>query len=234
MIPETIRSSATAGERLLFRTMKQVLPDDVIVYYVPEIHGRRPDFVLISPEFGMAVLEVKDYTRNTLFQSNKDEWTLLTSCGTHATVKNPALQAKEFMFYIKNVLEKDKALVHLEGKYQCGFSEKAFEKEGLPYYWLTETTESKRNYDRSAEVVTISTIDSSKGLDFRAVFIVHLDMLPFLLETDEEREASLLYIAMTRAQEYLCLTYSGESAYTRYFAGIADERKKKLLQDRLS
>ncbi|MGM9921478.1 MAG: nuclease-related domain-containing protein, partial [Bhargavaea sp.] len=72
MIPETIRSSATAGERLLFRTMKQVLPDDVIVYYEPEIHGRRPDFVLIGPDFGMIVLEVKDYTRNTLYHLNKD------------------------------------------------------------------------------------------------------------------------------------------------------------------
>ncbi|EMR07344.1 DNA-dependent helicase II [Bhargavaea cecembensis DSE10] len=638
MIPETIRTSATAGERLLFRTMKQVLPDDVIVYYEPEIHGRRPDFVLIGPDIGMVVLEVKDYTRNTLYHLNKDEWTLLTSGGSHATVKNPALQAKEYMFHIKNVLEKDKSLVHLEGKYQfrlkfpcgygtvftrlhekdmvqnhlyavldpertftrdaidpdldgfseeefieriCGLSsmtftlreplnreeidairyhlfpevrisaefreaapykdqlllslrdlkamdlhqenlakqlgdknrlirgvagsgktlilasrakllakehpdwkililcynislsrsieslvirmmnepdnlfdfnftaeqkqerskspgtgnvivrnfhawlrndlkiseqqipfflgkleqgeavlpsydailidegqdfepewfrlvsgllnpetkslllvedraqsiykrkrsyvqdtgldfrgrskvlninyrntaqivsfawdfyrahstlknkvvtkdfegeiiapqstkrkgyepgivrrkdffeeaayvarqirllheqrsiplsgmlilyrvrrwsgndyvdalQQALKKEGLPFYWLTETPDSKRNYDRNAEAVTISTIDSSKGLDFRAVFIVHLDMLPFPLEKDEEREASLLYIAMTRAQEYLCLTYSGDSAYTRYFEAIAEERKKQLLRDRLS
>ncbi|MGM9919984.1 MAG: DEAD/DEAH box helicase, partial [Bhargavaea sp.] len=112
--------------------------------------------------------------------------------------------------------------------------QKALEKEGLPFYWLTETPESKRNYDRNTETVTISTIDSSKGLDFRAVFIVHLDMLPFPLEKDKEREASLLYIAMTRAQEYLCLTYSGESAYTRYFAAIAEERKKLLIRDKLS
>jgi hypothetical protein len=32
-IPETIRSSATAGERLLFRTLQTYLPDDYIVYY---------------------------------------------------------------------------------------------------------------------------------------------------------------------------------------------------------
>ncbi|WP_302053251.1 hypothetical protein [Bacillus sp. FJAT-29790] len=32
-IPETIRSTATAGERLLFRTLKSYLPDDYIVYY---------------------------------------------------------------------------------------------------------------------------------------------------------------------------------------------------------
>ena len=57
-IPETIRSSATAGERLLFRTLKTYLPDDYIVYYEPEIRGRRPDFVIIGPDLGLVVLEV--------------------------------------------------------------------------------------------------------------------------------------------------------------------------------
>ena len=39
-IPETIRSSATTGERLLFRTLKTYLPDDYIVYYEPDILGK--------------------------------------------------------------------------------------------------------------------------------------------------------------------------------------------------
>ncbi|MGM0846514.1 MAG: 3'-5' exonuclease [Bacillota bacterium] len=73
----------------------------------------------------------------------------------------------------------------------------------------------------------ISTIDSSKGLDFQVVFIVNLVNMPFALEDDVEREASLLYIGMTRAKEYLCLSYSGESEFTNYFQGIADERKKQ-------
>jgi hypothetical protein len=40
-VPETIRSSATAGERLFFRTLKTFLRDDYIVYFEPEIQGRR-------------------------------------------------------------------------------------------------------------------------------------------------------------------------------------------------
>ena len=43
-VPETIRSPATTGERLLFRTLKPFLPEDDIVYYEPEIRGKRPDF----------------------------------------------------------------------------------------------------------------------------------------------------------------------------------------------
>ena len=41
--------------------------------------------------------------------------------------------------------------------------------------------------------------------------------MPFKYEEDVEREVSLLYIGMTRAKEYLFLSYSGESSFTRYF-----------------
>ncbi|MGD6967423.1 3'-5' exonuclease [Rossellomorea vietnamensis] len=117
-IPESIRSSATAGERLLFRTLKMYLPDDHIVYFEPDIHGRRPDFVIIGPDLGLLVLEVKDYTKNTLFQLNQDEWTLVTSSGHQTKVKSPLKQARGNVFHIVDALKKDKNLVQLDGKYQ--------------------------------------------------------------------------------------------------------------------
>ncbi|AEH47524.1 3'-5' exonuclease [Parageobacillus thermoglucosidasius] len=117
-IPETIRSSATAGERLLFRTLQTYLPDDYIVYYEPEIRGRRPDFVIIGPDLGIVVLEVKDYTLSTLLQINNDEWTIINRAGEQVTVKSPFKQARDNAFHIVDVLKKDKNLVHLEGKYQ--------------------------------------------------------------------------------------------------------------------
>lgn len=76
---------------------------------------------------------------------------------------------------------------------------RALEEEGLKYYWLTENSESKRNFEKEQDTVKISTIESSKGLDFQAVFIVNVDNMPFALEEDIEREAALLYIGMTRA-----------------------------------
>lgn len=99
-------------------------------------------------------------------------------------------------------------------------------EEGIDYYWLTENSESKRNFEKEQETVKISTIESSKGLDFQAVFIVNVDNMPFALEEDKEREASLLYIGMTRAKEFLFLSYSGESEFTEYFDRILDQRKE--------
>jgi superfamily I DNA and RNA helicase len=117
-VPETIRSSATAGERLLFRTLKTFLPDDYIVYFEPEIQGRRPDFVIIGPDLGLLVLEVKDYTRNTLFQINHDEWHIVATSGEQSVIKSPMKQARENMFHVVDVLKKDKNLIQLDGKYQ--------------------------------------------------------------------------------------------------------------------
>jgi hypothetical protein len=117
-IPDIIRSSATAGERLFFRTLKNYLPDDYIVYYEPEILGKRPDFVIIGPELGIVVIEVKDYTKNTLLQVNHEEWHIVTSNGEQSVQKSPLKQARDNMFHVVDVLKRDKNLVQLEGKYK--------------------------------------------------------------------------------------------------------------------
>ncbi|AET60102.1 superfamily I DNA/RNA helicase [Paenibacillus terrae HPL-003] len=111
MVPEYIPKNATAGERLLFETLKRYLPSDYIVYYEPEIRGRRPDFVIIGPDLGLVVLEVKDYTKNTLHQINQDEWMLHTSAGETRTVKSPLKQARDNARLISDQLKKDKNLL---------------------------------------------------------------------------------------------------------------------------
>src|SRR5690606_21968117 len=60
----------------------------------------------------------------------------------------------------------------------------------VPYTWVTESFQSKRDFVRNEPTVKISTIDSAKGLDFRAVFIVNVENMPFPLEEVEEREVS--------------------------------------------
>ncbi len=97
---------------------------------------------------------------------------------------------------------------------------------------MAESSETKHQYEKDDGKVKISTIDSSKGLDFQAVFIVNVDNMPFPLEEDKEREASLLYIAMTRAQNYLTVSYSNELEFTDYFDRVLEEREetKKVLE----
>ncbi|MCQ5365887.1 hypothetical protein NOW01_12905 [Anoxybacillus salavatliensis] len=73
-----------------------------------------------------------------------------------------------------------------------------------------------------------------KDLIFKRVFIVNVNNMPFALEEDREREVSLLYIGMTRAKEYLCLSYSGESEFTRYFEQVRTSRLQKKKEENVN
>jgi len=74
------------------------------------------------------------------------------------------------------------------------------------------STDLRDDVDFESEKVKISTIESAKGHEFGAVFIMGLTegVLPRADVTEEEmaREVSRLYVAMTRARENLYLTYA--------------------------
>ncbi|CAM4521948.1 hypothetical protein FHS16_006347 [Paenibacillus endophyticus] len=144
MIPEVIRKSATAGERLVFRTLKTNLAEDYVVYFEPEIEGDRPDFVIIGPDLGLLVLDVADYTKSSIVHLDTDEWQLHSSAGRMETVENPYKQARNRARRIARELKDDPQLaLHREGqagvlKFACGhgtvftrMEQEDFERLGL-------------------------------------------------------------------------------------------------------
>jgi hypothetical protein len=62
--------------------------------------------------------------------------------------------------------------------------------------------------DKRGERISLLTLHSSKGLEFKCVFIVGLEdgIVPFYRSEDIEEERRLLYVGMTRAKERLFLT----------------------------
>jgi superfamily I DNA/RNA helicase len=69
-------------------------------------------------------------------------------------------------------------------------------------YWISESHETKTALDVSSESVKLSTIESAKGMEFRVVFLVGLEILP-RTEREEASERSLAYVGLTRAQDAL-------------------------------
>ncbi len=76
-----------------------------------------------------------------------------------------------------------------------------------------------QNRDENAEVITLMTLHSAKGLEFPVVFMVgmeeglfpHNQSLTDVAEIEEERR--LCYVGMTRAKEQLYLTYTQSRLY---------------------
>jgi len=116
VIPDRLKQSATKGEYILFRTLKEYLPPDYIVYYEPNIKGKKPDFVIIGPDLGIVVLEVKDYLKSSLREVNSEQFVLDIN-GHLLKRKNPLNQARQYAFDIADILKKDSLLVETEGRY---------------------------------------------------------------------------------------------------------------------
>lgn len=116
MVPGVIRTSAAAGERLLFRTLKEYLPSDYMVYYEPEVEGKRLDFVIIGPDLGLIVLEVRDYTPSMLYQMDERGWQLHTAVGRVETVRNPYNEARDNARHVATQLKQDPDLIQTKGK----------------------------------------------------------------------------------------------------------------------
>jgi superfamily I DNA/RNA helicase len=85
-----------------------------------------------------------------------------------------------------------------------------------------------------AEKVSLMTMHAAKGLEFPVVFVTGCEkgLLPFArpgkapLNIDEERR--LLYVAMTRAQEILCLTYAKKR---RIYSTMKETGRSVFLSD---
>jgi superfamily I DNA/RNA helicase len=91
------------------------------------------------------------------------------------------------------------------------------------------SVELRNDVDYESENVKVSTIESAKGHEFSSVYIMSLveGVLPALGIEDDgvPREASRLYVAMTRAREKLTITYSPKpsSPASRFLTAIQND-----------
>jgi hypothetical protein len=92
------------------------------------------------------------------------------------------------------------------------------ETQQIPHL-LMNSKKRKMAYNPANDVVTLSTIHSSKGLEFSRVIIMGIGALK---DDEEHRQnsARLLYVGMTRAQEYLLITTSGDNEYSQDLMNI--------------
>lgn len=119
------------------------------------------------------------------------------------------------------------------------FSEREdIEERGLDVYMqdIALLTNDDNDKDPNADTVSLMTIHSSKGLEFPVVFIVGLEenLFPSQLSinsrTELEEERRLFYVAVTRAEKKLLLSY----ATSRYRWGTLNNCEPSRFLDELN
>ena len=136
----------------------------------------------------------------------------------HLHCENDDVEANTIAKFISRSIEEgrdpnDFAVLYRTKKQAEPF-ETAFKNFKIPFH------EVKKSSDRDAHGVSIMTIHKSKGLEFPNVFVVGVckDLLPNYYSRDEKdwgEELRLLYVAMTRAKNWLCLSSYDYDEYRR-------------------
>jgi hypothetical protein len=92
------------------------------------------------------------------------------------------------------------------------------EREIGPALWLSK---DRASLQRMAEpLVKIQTIHSAKGLQFRAVILLWAGQMPSAGQADDPvTERRLMFVALTRAEEYLSVLFSQPSSFVGELTG---------------
>lgn len=97
------------GELHLLRFLEKTLDDSFEVYFNPYMNGDRPDIIIMRKDYGVLIVEVKDWDLNLYELDDKKHWRLKTSPNAYPQSPiNQVLKYKENLFelHIENLLEK--------------------------------------------------------------------------------------------------------------------------------
>jgi AAA domain/Nuclease-related domain len=122
MVPDRLPMKASKGEQKLFSVL-QKLPDDYIVYYEPIVEDRYPDFVIICPDLGLLVIEVKGWYPKEILSADKNSVRINELRG-EVRRNHPVRQARDYMLSLMDSCINSaygKRLLQKNGEYQNRF-----------------------------------------------------------------------------------------------------------------
>ena len=137
-------------------------------------------------------------------ENDKEEASTIATFVHHAINKGQRLPSNFAVLYRTNK--------------QSNAFKNAFNDLGIPYHIVHDSSDTDTNS------VSMMTIHKSKGLEFPNVFVTGIcrDLLPHYYNREEKdwgEELRLLYVAMTRAKNWLCLSSYEEEAESQYERG---------------
>ncbi|MFA5900560.1 MAG: 3'-5' exonuclease [Hyphomicrobium sp.] len=138
MVPETLAAASTAGEKRVFSALEW-LPDDCLVYYEPVVQARHPDLIVVMPDVGVLVIEVKDWRLAELTSVTADTIEIHRR-GRSEMVQHPRRQARGYMLRLMDECRKHpqaSKLVQNGGRYTGGFA--------FPFCYITVLSNINRS-----------------------------------------------------------------------------------------
>ncbi len=114
-------AQSTSGEKRLASRFSELLEDDYLCWYDVPVgpQYQHPDFILLHPGRGLLVLEVKDWTIDSIIHAKPDSFTVDFGAGRKIQ-PNPIEQARQYAHVVVRLLESDPSLTNPSGDAYAG------------------------------------------------------------------------------------------------------------------
>lgn len=97
-----LEPSKYQGEKFVWNSIKNNLPDDIICYYNREVQGKEFDFCLLIKNIALVIIEVKGWNNTHIKEVKSPDEIYLV--GDNKPNKSPKKQARMYKFNLINVL----------------------------------------------------------------------------------------------------------------------------------
>lgn len=124
----TQESDIQPGEKRFIAVLKKLNDHYLCWYDIPAGEEQfRSDFIILHPERGLLVIEVKDWRMDTILSIGLDYARIRKRNGEECVEKNPLTQAQNNAFKLVRLLENDPLLTNpkghqYEGKLVCPYA----------------------------------------------------------------------------------------------------------------
>lgn len=114
-------AQSTSGEKRLATRFSELLEDDYLCWYDVPVgpQYQHPDFILLHPGRGLLILEVKDWSLDSIIEAKPDSFTVDFGAGRKMQ-PNPIEQARQYAHVVVNLLKSDPNLINPTGDAYAG------------------------------------------------------------------------------------------------------------------
>jgi superfamily I DNA and RNA helicase len=122
MVPDSIPSKASEGEKTLYNILRDKLPDDFYVWYEPKVKGYYPDFIILGPGLGLLIIEVKGWYAGNIVSGNNDFFEIEYQNGDGSkrieSQQSPLSQGKAYFGKVLDQLKQYSILTESDGNFK--------------------------------------------------------------------------------------------------------------------
>ena len=110
-----LRSLGHKEKNRFYKFLEAVAKPDgsYLCWYLPDIQGKEPDFLLFADDIGLIIFEVKDWSLDQIKEVNP-HYFVIDINGTPEQRKNPLYQARDYFGSIMDLIKKDGYLISKE------------------------------------------------------------------------------------------------------------------------